>query len=250
MDAAAYLRRIDYTGLLAPTAETLRQLHLSHLRTVPFENLSIHHGEMIVLNDEALFDKIVTRRRGGFCYELNGLFAALLKELGFEVTKLSARVVNSEDELGEEFDHMTLRVVLEENWLADVGFGDSFLEPLRLYHADEQPQGERSYRIVKEGDQRFMQQRSADSEWRTQYQFSLTPYEYPDYEGMCQHHQTSPASHFTRNKICSRATKDGRITLSGMKLIETSGNARTEQLLSNDREYTEALQTHFGIVLK
>lgn len=250
MDAAAYLRRIDYTGPLAPTADTLRQLHLSHLRTVPFENLSIHHGEKIVLNDEALFDKIVTRRRGGFCYELNGLFAALLEELGFEVTKLSARVVNSEDELGEEFDHMTLRVVLEEDWLADVGFGDSFLEPLRLEHEDEQPQGERSYRIVKEGDQRLMQQRSDDSEWRTQYQFSLTPYEYPDYEGMCQYHQTSPASHFTRNKICSRATKDGRITLSGMKLIETSGNARTEQLLSNDREYTEALQTHFGIVLK
>ena len=114
MEVKAYLERIGYRGPLAPTADTLRRLHVAHLLTVPFENLSIHAGERIVLDDVSLFDKLVTRRRGGFCYELNGLFAALLRELGFQVEMLSARVANREGVFGPEFDHMALLVKLEE----------------------------------------------------------------------------------------------------------------------------------------
>ena len=131
MDASAYLQRINYVGPLAPSAETLRQLHLAHLLSVPFENLSIHRREPIVLDDAALFEKIVRLQRGGFCYELNGVFAALLRSLGFKVTMLSAEVANGKGEFGPPFDHMTLMVTLEDRWLADVGFGDSFREPLR-----------------------------------------------------------------------------------------------------------------------
>jgi len=98
------------------------------MRTVPFENLDIHLKRPIVLEDNALFDKIVTRKRGGFCYELNGLFAALLRALGFDVVMLSAGVANPEREFGPDFDHMALLVTLEQSWLADVGFGDSFVE--------------------------------------------------------------------------------------------------------------------------
>ena len=94
MDVNAYLKRISYQGSRSPTAETLRALQVAHLRAVPFENLSIHNSEPIVLNDEALFTKVVERRRGGFCYECNGLFAALLLALGFDVIMLSAEVVN------------------------------------------------------------------------------------------------------------------------------------------------------------
>ena len=83
LNVGAYLERIGYDGPLAPTAETLRRLHVAHLLAVPFENLSIHAGEAVVLDDESLFDKVVRRRRGGFCYELNGLFAALLRSVGF-----------------------------------------------------------------------------------------------------------------------------------------------------------------------
>ena len=129
MDVKAYLERIDYRGPLAPTAETLRALHVSHLLAVPFENLSIHASEPIVLEDEALFAKIVGRKRGGFCYEDNGLFAALLRALGFEVSMLSAEVANAEGGFSPPFAHMTLLVTLECRWLADVGFGDSFVEP-------------------------------------------------------------------------------------------------------------------------
>src|SRR6185503_11310160 len=92
----AYLERINYRGSIAPTAETLRDLQVAHLLAVPFENLSIHANEPVVLDDESLFTKIVANRRGGFCYELNGLFAALLRALGFNVTMLSAGVARAE----------------------------------------------------------------------------------------------------------------------------------------------------------
>ena len=106
LNVAAYLDRINYRGSLLSTAETLRQLQLAHLLSVPFENLSIHGNEPIVLDDEALFTKIVERRRGGFCYECNGLFAALLRALGFEVAMLSAKVANAAGVSGPDFDHM------------------------------------------------------------------------------------------------------------------------------------------------
>src|SRR3954468_17014397 len=145
MNVAAYLERIGYQGPRAPTAETLRRLHLAHLYAVPFENLSIHWGEPIQLDDEALFEKIVVQRRGGFCYELNGLFAALLRALGFEVAMLSAGVMGRSAKFGSDCDHMTLLVSLDEEWLVHVGFGDSFIEPLRLDEHSDQVQARRAY---------------------------------------------------------------------------------------------------------
>src|SRR5215213_9188134 len=110
MDVQAYLRRINYRGEFAPTAAALRELHRAHLLAVPFENLDIHLGRPIVLEQQALFDKIVTRWRGGFCYELNGLFALLLRDLGFNVTLLAAGVARADGSFGPEFDHLTLLV--------------------------------------------------------------------------------------------------------------------------------------------
>jgi len=151
LNIKAYLERISYHGSLDPTAETLRGLQVAHLLTVPFENLSIHAKEPIVLDDEALFTKIVERRRGGFCYECNGLFAALLRGLGFDVTMLSAEVAHDDGGFSQPFDHMALMVNLDQRWLVDVGFGDSFLEPLRLDDRSEQVQGDRAYSIDSDG---------------------------------------------------------------------------------------------------
>lgn len=201
----------------------LKLLQVAHLRTVPFENLSIHAGEPIVLNDEALFEKIIRRRRGGFCYELNGLFAALLRGLGFEVTMLSAQVADAEDGFSPAFDHMTLMVKLNNNWLVDVGFGDSFLEPLVIDSGDAQTQGDRAYRIVREGEQLILEQRTNDDEWRSQYRFTTQAFQYSDYFERCRYHQTSEQSHFTQARICSRATPEGRISLSDLRFIETVG---------------------------
>ena len=251
MNIESYLKRINYNGPSTPTADTLRDLQVAHLLNVPFENLSIHRGEAIVLNDEALFTKIVERRRGGFCYEVNGLFAALLRALGFEVSMLAAGVANSEGQFGPEFDHMTLMVTLDQRWLVDVGFGDSFLEPLLLDERGEQAQANGVFQIVEAGEHLLVRRRSDGDNWKPLYRFTLKPHEYADYDEMCRYHQTSPESHFTKARLCSLATHDGRVTLSEMRLITTAGpGQREERLLEAQEEYDRILREQFGIVMK
>jgi len=249
MDIQAYLDRIKYRGSLDPTAETLRALQLAHLFSIPFENLSIHSGQPIILDDEALFDKIVMRRRGGFCYELNGLFATFLRALGFKVNMLSAGVAKEERRFGPDFDHMTLMVTLEERWLADVGFGDSFREPLLLDYRGEQVQDERAYQIVPDEDQLILKRRDNTVDWNNQYCFDLESYSYADYLEMCHYQQTSPQSHFTRGRICTLATPAGRITLSEMRFITTGKRGeREERVLTNEEDYASLLREQFGIL--
>jgi N-hydroxyarylamine O-acetyltransferase len=249
MNIDAYLKRINYSGSLEPTAETLRALQVAHLLAVPFENLSIHAGEPIVLNEDALFGKIVENRRGGFCYEANGLFASLLRALGFEVAMLSAGVATRDGGFGPDFDHMTLMVTLAERWLVDVGFGDSFLEPLLLDSRDEQVQGTRAFRIIEDNSHLILQRRDAGGDWVPQYRFTLQPHTFADYEQMCHFHQTSPESHFTKAPLCSLATADGRITLTGLRLITTSIQQRSEHPLADRDSFDHTLRDQFGIVM-
>jgi N-hydroxyarylamine O-acetyltransferase len=251
MNIKSYLERINYRGSLAHTSEALRELQMAHLLTVPFENLSIHRKEAIVLETEALYGKIVVRRRGGFCYEANGLFAALLRDLGFQVEMLAAEVARADGSFGLNFDHLALLVTInEQRWLADVGFGDSFREPLLLDESGEQLQGRRAYKIVSENAKFFLKQRDKSEDWETQYRFTLQPYEFADFAGMCRYHQTSPQSHFTQKRICTRATEVGRITLSEMRFITTLENGeRHEEALKNEDEYAAVLRERFGILL-
>ena len=252
MNIEAYLERINYHGSLAPTADALRELQVAQLLAVPFENLSTHANEPIVLEDDALFTKIVEQRRGGFCYEANGLFAALLRALGFEVRMLSAEVANADGGFGPNFDHMTLMVQLEQRWLVDVGFGDSFREPLLLDERSEQVQGRRAFRLDDtDGTHLTLMQRDGeDEEWKAQYRFTLQPYGYADYAEMCGYHQTSPQSHFTRARVCSLATREGRITLSEMRFITTTEKGeRQERTLASQEEYAAILRENFGIIM-
>jgi N-hydroxyarylamine O-acetyltransferase len=249
MDIVQYLKRINYGGSQAPTLETLRQLQLAHLMTIPFENLSIHIKEPIVLQYELLYDKIVKRRRGGFCYELNGLFSALLNRLGFNSVMLPAGVANNEGEFSPDFDHMTLMVLLDERWLVDVGFGDSFRQPLLIDNRAPQLQGNNSYRIDEEENYFILNEKKEDSDWKPQYRFTLKSCRLSDFEEMCSYNQTSPDSHFTQKRICSIARPDGRVTLSDMRLIETSGNEKSERLVSDEAEYAVILLKEFGIIL-
>ena len=249
MDVKAYLERINYKGSLEPTVKTLRDLQLAHLQTVPFENLSIHANEPIVLQEDSLFDKIVTRKRGGFCYELNGLFAALLGNLGFEVTMLSAGVAKNGGGFGPDFDHMTLMVSLEERWFVDVGFGDSFQQPLLIDSRDVQLQGERSYQIDDDGKYLVLKEKKNEGDWKAQYSFFIQSCELKDYEEMCSYHQTSPQSTFTQKRLFSIAKPNGRITLSDMRLIETIGEEKFERTLADDTEYKTVLKNEFGIFM-
>jgi N-hydroxyarylamine O-acetyltransferase len=252
MDVMAYLRRMDYRGAREPTAATLRALHAAHLQHVPFENLDIVRRQRFDLNPAALFDKIVTRRRGGFCYELNGLFALLLEQLGFGVTRLAARVVGNDGGLGPEFDHLTLEVTCPDeansSWLADVGFGDSFLGPLRFEERGEQPDGLRAYRLEPDAAYRWVWERDYDGTWARQYCFDGQPRQLSDFATMCVWQQTSPESSFTRRRICTRATPEGRITLRDMRLITTVNGQRSERQLDHEEECEIALREHFGIV--
>ncbi|HEU5329449.1 MAG: arylamine N-acetyltransferase family protein [Thermomicrobiales bacterium] len=248
LDVAAYLDRIAYTGPRDPSLATLRALHLAHLRAAPFENLDIGLGRTIVLDDAALYEKIVVRRRGGFCYELNGLFARLLHVLGFAVTLLSAGVKGGNGQFGPEFDHLTLRVDLDEPWLADVGFGDSFHLPLRLHGRAAQHRDGQAYRLVEDSAY-LMLERLRDETWEPQYRFTLQPRALPDFTAMCHYQQTAPESHFTRHSVCTILTAAGRITLSDDRLIITNNGKRAEHMLTSAKERTEALRDHFGIVL-
>ena len=256
MDVQSYLQRIQYGGGTDPTVNTLHRIHRAHLQSVPFENLDIHLGTPIILNYNQLFDKIVGRQRGGFCYELNGLFSRLLRELGFRVTLLSARDAQADGGFGPEFDHLTLRVVCPADpalpakpWLADVGWGNSFTIPLRLDKTNwEHVERLRVYRIDENGPYRLLWQLNYDGRWEKQYRFSLEPREFSDFETMCRYHQTSPESHFTRKRICTRATANGRLTLSEQRLIITDNGQRQEREVSEE-EYTSILREQFGVVL-
>lgn len=258
LDPHAYLRRIHCStgvdfGSLEPSLSLLRDLHLAHLLAVPFENLSIHYGEPITLEDAALYDKIVRRRRGGFCYELNGLFAWLLRQLGFTVTLLSARVAQADGGFSPEFDHMTLLVhhLDGADWLADVGFGDSFRQPLHMQPDVAQDGADRRrYRLrYAAADEAWLMQQRGESGWEAQYRFTLQPHIMADFADRCHFQQTSPDSHFTRKRICSLALPGGRITLSDRRLITTLHGARVERDLASEEEYRDVLAERFGVIL-
>ncbi|KAA3664863.1 MAG: arylamine N-acetyltransferase [Chloroflexi bacterium] len=248
MDIHAYIERINYHGPVTPSAQTLHGLQMAHLMTVPFENLSIHAHEPIVLDQMALFDKIVGRRRGGFCYELNGLFAALLNELGFEVTMLAVEVARADGSYTPPFDHMALMVTLEQRWLVDVGFGDTFREPLLLDNRDVVAENGRFYQIATNNTHHILMEQKDGKPWRPQYRFTLQSYDFSDYAEMCHYNQTSPDSHFTQGRVCSLATENGRVTLAEMQFITTTlRGGRQEHQVADETEYARLLHQYFGI---
>ena len=252
MNVQDYLNRIHYQGSTEPTLQTLSELQAAHMRTAPFENLSVHYKEPIVLDEKWLYEKIVERNRGGFCYELNGLFAWLLRGLGYRVTMLSAGVIKDGGGFGPEFDHMTLMVHLDEDYLVDVGFGDSFRAPLRFNFRGAQSQNGVSYQISAEADAFVLSQqneREQNPSLQAQYRFTLIPHQMSEYEGMCQYHQTSPKSMFTQKRICSRATESGRYSLTDLKLIVTENGEKNEKALASENEFKSVLFEYFNISL-
>jgi N-hydroxyarylamine O-acetyltransferase len=246
MDATqveAYLARIGLP-LRSPDAGYLRDLQVAHLRSVPFESLSIHLGEHISLVEAALFDKIVVRRRGGFCYELNGLFADLLAALGFDVTRLAASVFDGQS-YGPPFDHLALRVIADgEPWLVDVGFGAFARHPLRWYERDEQADPAGTYRIEQAADGDVVVLENG----RPAYRLEPRPRGLAEFVPTCWWQQTSPESHFTEASICSVLTEDGRVTVRGRTLIETRSGTRSERQI-DDGELLTLYRDRFGIVL-
>jgi len=262
VDVGAYLERIGLARPSASTLDGLAELSLAHLYAVPFENLDIAAGRPLSLDPDALYDKIVVRRRGGFCYELNGLFAQLLRELGFEVTLLAGQTIDPADGTpGPERAHLVLRVDLDRPWLVDVGWGEAYRGPLALRDgAEHVDPGIGSYRLAdRDGRWELVELLEPDgtardvhvridpaAEWRVAYRFDLHPYELGDFDATCRW-QEAESPFFTRHRFCSVATPTGRRTLMDDRLILRDGTSRTERPVAAD-EVPELLEQLFGVV--
>jgi N-hydroxyarylamine O-acetyltransferase len=248
MDVEAYLHRIGLKiNGLAVDLNSLRALQRSHLLSVPFENLDIHWKWPIVVDSTKFFDKIVNKKRGGFCYELNGLFNELLRYLGFKTRLISARVFNGKEH-GPEFDHAAILVDLAEGtYLADVGFGEFAAEPLRFVTDEEQKDPNGIFTITRLEGGAFDVRKKDGESWVSQYIFVVKKRELSEFSEMCDFQQYSPESHFTKKKICSIMTDGGRKTLTGDKFIVTSGDLRTETPVNSEKEFEQMLAAEFGI---
>lgn len=249
MDVKKYLSRIGITEIKPSSLDFLTELQNAHLLSIPFEDLDIPDRDKIILNFERIYQKIIPTKRGGFCYELNGLFYWLLTQLGFNVDILSGRVFNHErKDLGPEFDHMTLLVHLEKDYLVDVGFGDSFRIPLEF------PNGELIdvsgyYKIFRINENEYDLRRKENCEWKLQYKFSSTPHLLKDFENMCEYQQVFPESIFRNRMVCTIATQTGRVTLSNSSITITDNGTKTKTDFTGKDEFYQMLNKYFQIKL-
>jgi len=246
-----YLKRLNLHlehPYLLPSMATLMALHQAHMQNVPFENLDIHLDNKITLSLPLLFEKIVINKRGGFCYELNYLFASLLTAFGFKVSLLSAQVFDG-DVPGREFDHLLLLVEYDGClFISDVGFGDSFISPIEL---DSEPAEQLGYlyKATYKKEKYILYRKKIGEKWLPQYIFSLTPHKIEAFNEMCEFQQTSSESSFTQKSVCSIATKSGRLTISNGKFIETTNGIRSEKSIASSKHYQQILQQNFAMTL-
>ena len=254
-DSAAYLRRLGVPAPAAPTSEALAGLQQAHLTHVPFENLDIALGRPIRLDHDALVDKVLREGRGGYCYELNGLFAMLLRSLGYAADLLSARVTTEGGGATEEFDHLALLVTsphLSQPHLVDVGFGDAFLEPLPLEDGFSRQEGEKAVGLARAEDGGWGYCEDHGNGWGAQYLFSTRTRRMAEFEDRNRWQQTSPQSHFTQKRVASRVTESGRVTLSlaagARRLITTEDGVRSERDVPA-ADVARVLEQHFSIRL-
>ncbi len=255
----AYLDRIGYDGPLDPTIDTLAALSFAHLRAVPFENLDIVPlGRPLRLDPAGLYQKIVDERRGGFCFEQNGLFALLLEDLGFAVTRVACRFIEDGAET-DPFDHLGLMVTPPggEAWFTDVGAGRTSLATPLAWPGRDAIGGpgppDVADRVISRIERRglcgHVWRREPGAEWTEHMRFDLTPRTLPDFAARCRFFETSPDSNFRHGPVCTRLTPDGRVSIRPGMLTITITGMRTETPLPDDQALHAALRAHFAIDL-
>ena len=249
MNKKSYLDRIEIEKTdITADLESLRFLQRQHLLTVPFENLDIHWERPIVLNGKRFYNKIIGDKRGGFCYELNGLFYELLGEIGFQSKIISARVANDKDGYGAEYDHLAIITQIgNDEYLVDIGFGSFTAEPLKFILDVEQQDDTGVFLIRKFDDEYFEIVKKDGDVWESEYIFTPLKRDLSEFAGMCQYHQTSPESHFTRGKVCSLMTLDGRKTLTDGKFIETKNGQKKKLSVNSAEQFNQILEREFYI---
>jgi N-hydroxyarylamine O-acetyltransferase len=245
MNINAYLKRIHYSAPPQPDLETLVGLHRAHLLAIPYENLDIHRGRYLSIREWDIFQKIVMSGRGGWCYEMNGLFAWALKQIGFNVTLLASTVNRQPDRRTIEGNHLVLLVRLDRPYLVDVGFGNGFIEPLPL-EAGTYQQGYLDYQLWQE-DERwwFRNQIHAPAG----YDFTLDSHHLSDFAPQSHELQTWEESGFVRTTVCQRFTPEGLVILRGAVLTTITAAGADQGTIADAEEYREALEDLFDLHL-
>lgn len=252
MKLKPYLDRIGMRGRPRPDLATLQALHRLHPAAIPFENLSTLLGEPVGLETEAIEDKLIHRRRGGYCFEHNALFQAALEAIGFELVPLAARVVWNRDQGYENpRTHMALLVSIgTTRYLCDVGFGGATLTaPLAFVPAREQPTPHEPFKI-NVIDDLFELSVNFCGDWRAAYEFDLQPQRAADYEAMNHFVQTWPGSHFRKRLMVARPVDGGRLALGGNQFSRyRSGRLAEKRSIASSAALETLLTQEFGIEL-
>lgn len=244
-----YLSRIGLDkAKIEPTLKHLKLLQRQHLLAVPFENLDIYWDRLITLDVDNFYQKVIENKRGGFCYELNGLFFELIKKLNYKCKMISARVNNRKGGFGKEYDHLAILVEIEgKEFLADVGFGDFITEPIQFSLDIEQEDSNGIFSIRKFDDEYFeVVKKGENNEWQTEYIFKNLKRDLSEFAGMCNFHQSSE-SHFSKGAACSLMTENGRKTLTDKKFIQNIVGKKTETEVNSDKQFLTILEKEFGI---
>lgn len=248
MNLEAFLKRIHFAGDRTPSPDSLAALQLAFLLSVPFENYDIHWGRPLSLELDDLEEKMVQRGRGGVCYECNVLFRGALEQLGYEVNLLDARMRMSHGEgFGPPCDHMVLRVSLDQDYLVDVGNGQSCRVPLPFdkdrFHESEGI----SYRLSWLDGLRALMTRAAEGDWVARFLFGTEARELPEFFPMFEYVQNSPDSHFTQQRLATRALVNGRVTLRNRTLLVQENGKTKRHDLETEAEEFKVLRDWFGI---
>lgn len=259
-----YLERLDLDPAAvrasAPDLETLTRLQAAHIRTVPFENLSIVGdpseaglGEGVTLDVAHLYEKLVERERGGYCFELNGLFTTLLDALGFEVHRAAAIVLGDDGEASIPANHHTVVVALDRPYVADSGLGGPQMArpvPLGGEPTVADVAGVR-WRVVESGRPAYdhaMQARSPGEDWTTRYVFDRTPRSLSYFEPTNDYYASAPESFWTQRLVVRRTTATGWVELTRGTLTRFDNGERTVRDVSAD-ELDDLLAAEFDIAM-
>lgn len=247
MDSANYLKRFNAYPVKEAYLQDLSRLQSLHMEHIPFENLDVIRKVPIYLNLESIYEKVVTHKRGGYCYELNGLFCWLLNEVGFDAKMISATVVKPDGSAAKKDTHAAIIVELDAPYLVDAGFGDSTISPIPL-GGERHTDNSGTYKIEEVENGLYELMRENDGDMKVLYRFTLDEKQLEDFHEGCIFNQVSEESPFTHDDIVTRATPEGRITLSGMTLTRTVNGKKEKQELSQ-AEKEKLLEDEFGIVL-
>lgn len=245
MDVQEYLKRLAVEKS-TPTLDYLSILQKNHMEKIPFENLDVTRKVKIELDLYRIYNKVIGQHRGGYCYELNGIFQQLLTELGFK-SHLIACTVNKQTGWAKPDTHAAILVQLDQAYLVDVGFGDSVRRPVPLT-GEERTDVSGTYRVNQTAEGIYDLQRYEEQKWKILYRFSDLPKQIGEFAEGCTYNQTSPESTFTHGDIVTIATETGRVTLTGLTVTETKNRQKSKWDLTEE-EKSQFLKDVFQITI-